>query len=629
MNGASAWPPDPTGKGIGKNRTQGQVRGRDRTRAEQGLSVRAGHWLLPLLVAALIALMLLSAVLVAARNNPRLTSEDLMNLLLVREIVDRQGDFYWHGTSNPFLVPEPLFEAMGDALFEEVGLVHLVAYGTQVLMILAGLVVLAKCLRPEARWSRLLGASALGSCLYGLAVLGLPDLGRWSYKPATHGAHWPLAIVTIALVCSALGGGRGSKLRSTLGAAVCLSLLTFSDRVFLLWITVPCLSLVLFVLMVERGSRPPSVLRGLALVASVPASVILAGTVRASGRIDFGSETYEANLSGPMWSSWTRFVADLRDSRDLALGCVVGALFLLMAVFSLGRRARLWPKGEEDPAVGERRRVLFSLLCASALAVVPTVTVAGGFWLDRHAGRFLQPLFVMPVLWLAVWSISGSPRWTRRFSASASVIVVLGSALIAHASAPIEELRLAAGAVDDVAELEVLAGKLGLQGGLSDYWFAGTIRAISRGRVRVAPVEWNTGAPMLWGGSPDWHFDAPDVDFLIIDRLDPVMTTAKFGHPDCVARAGPYTLWIYGKDSSRLGQEYRREALERARAAGFHPRTEWFDRATPIPIQLPAGPERDSGQSGVPCASLDHKAIFEEDFESGSFSRWISRVGRQ
>jgi hypothetical protein len=584
---------------------------------------RGGRWLEPALAAALLLLALASTETVWREMAPRFGSDEVQIFLLVEELRHRGADLYWAGTSNPYLFPPTLFLAIGRLFASSVIGVHAVAYAAHLAALFGALYVLARAVHPTTARRRAALGAALGTALYGLAAGTLPAFGWWISMPPQHGMHWPLVPLVCAWALRALCGPRGVWLRAALAAGAMAAFGIASDRILALWMLAPTLLLAAIDALRASGGRRRSTVTALLLAASVPAALGLLALLAASGRFAYGSSGYDDSLVGSPLASLRRFLGDFGRDPEIAAVVTVALTAAVAIGVVLVREARLGRLDSGAAEGFEGRLARFALWCLGALGLAGAAIFAGGFWTTEWATRFLQPFLVVPISWIAVTTTARRGGGPLREASPALFLLVAGGLALSVEARGEGPLRTGPEAAVQAERLASLVRGAELGGGLAHYWQVGRLRAWSDAALPLAPFYGDEPTPILWGGSPDWHFENPGIDFLVADGVDAIVLRARFGSPRCVLDVEGLEVWLFDDaDTARLC-EFRAGALAEAERKGFRVRPEWT-------ASLAACRRRAARARTVPhpCERLAPPAaefanLLRDGFEGGDLARWL------
>ncbi len=528
------------------------------------------------LVAASSAIGAALVLLVSMIEIPTLDGDGLFTWLLVRDLIDRRGDVVWQCMTNFYFFPALFFVALGDAIFEDLGLVHLASFAAQALAMLGAGALYARIAAPQAspRHWILSGVSLL--CLYLVAMIVWPILGHTAFQPASHGMHYPVAVLVLAAFLAAIT--RPSR-TSTVSFVVLGSLLLLSDAIFLVWLFAP-LAIACFTAfgVFQRDLRRlwrATWLIGAPFVFSVIGKLSIEGT----GRFDRRSRTGERELS-EILGAFQRFARDLAEVEGaMALGAVAALALLSACGVLLAARRPRWREALELGlgSLGASRLLWMGGVVAAGLVTTLLVPLAAGVWDGPQSARYFTNLAFLAILGSAHASlaaaVAGRATVLRGF---ALVGLVLGATSVVVERNAFVPRHLLAPYPAEIEAIDALARTHGLQFGLAGFHLANPLRALSREGLVVASVRSNL-RPYLWGTSADLFFRNTGYDFVILDRLDPEAVRRRIGPPRRVERAGSLELWIYDReaDAARFGFLREQAAVEISNR-GLMLRDEWM-----------------------------------------------------
>jgi hypothetical protein len=237
-------------------------------------------------------------------------------------------------------------------------------------------------------------------------------------------------------------------------------------------------------------------------------------------------------------------------SSVLALGCLIGPLFLCWAFF---RGAPVLVPGRRSAGTGQADfvgNVLWVSMVLCGLAYL-----ASNIPKDRATARYFVPFYLSGAV-LIGRVLADRVRDMR--------LAVVGSAVlgIAYVFTVWDDLRKPA-AVDRAVELADALAEQGLKYGYGPFWDASIVTASSGGRVAVRPIfvrpispERHAIAPLPWMADASWFKDEPG-KFVVIEPgatapyqfgLAEWICTATFGPTAGRYEVGPYVVLVWDRD---------------------------------------------------------------------------------
>ena len=212
---------------------------------------------------------------------------------------------------------------------------------------------------------------------------------------------------------------------------------------------------------------------------------------------------------------------------------------------------------------------LYVLLAMGAsLAATVLGPVIFGIYDNEAANRYLTPLYVIPALTLLPLlreQLAASPGRDGR-----AILAVAANAALAYGLWSVlagQHGQLPSSYSQDVACLDQLADRYGVQYGYGDYWNAKRLSLLSRHRVRVNQLNadlssywWITD--ILWYYEGDSRRRQPhDNRFIITDRLDRNKILQMFAAPAAVLNCGGSEYFYYGRETDQAFRNYLPENL--------------------------------------------------------------------
>jgi hypothetical protein len=528
------------------------------------------------LIAAGLAVCAALVLRIAVIELPKLDSDGLHTQMLVQDLIERRGDVVWQCTTNFYFFPALALVAVGEALFDDLGLVHVTAFALQALGVLAAGIVYARVATPRLRpreW--LLAATAL-TTLYLCAALAWPLLSHTAFMPTSHGMHFPVAILVLAAF---LAAETRPAWPSTAAFLLLGSLLLLSDVIFVAWLFAPLAVASFAAWALARRDLRRLLRAGLLIGVPVALSALGKLALEATGRFDrrtrSGGGSPQEILAG-----FQEFLANLpRIEGAGALG-LVSALTLLSAVALLLAARRRGVRDALSRGLGHRggaRLPWAAAFTAAGVVVSLAAPLLTGAWEGRGSARYFANLAFLPALWASHAALAaGALLRAGALRAFALACIALGAAGALGGGERPSLAALRTPYPARVAALDALAEAHGLRFGLADYWLANQVRALSRRGLRVVAVQPSL-RPYLWSASADVYFETPSYDFVILEDISREVVERRLGPPREVLWAGPLEVWRYDREAdARRFDWFHQEALDAVRRRGLLLREAWL-----------------------------------------------------
>ena len=537
------------------------------------------------LVAAASAICAGLVLLVSAIEIPALDADGLHSYLLVRDLIDRQGDVIWQCTTNFYFFPALIFVALGEALFDDLGLVHLASFAAQALALAGAGVVYARIaapLAPPRRW--ILAALSL-LCLYLVALIAWPFFGHTAFRPTSHGMHYPVAVLVIGAFLATITRSSRTSTASFVGLG---SLLLLSDVIFLNWLFAP-LAIASFAAfgVLERDLRK---LRRATLLIGAPFFLSIAGKLAVEWTGRFNRRTLlGAHRRSEVFGAFQQLVHDLPSVEGaLALAALAGLALLAAGALLLAARRPRVREGLDLGLgrLGASRLLWMSGILAAGMITTLLVPLATGAWNGPGSTRYFTNLAFLPVLWLSHVALAAAAAGRAAvLGGFALVSLVLGIASAVFERDAFDPRRLLAPYPARIAALDALAQSHGLRFGLAHFDLANPVRSLSRQGLVVVAVKPSL-RPYLWSTSADVYFQTTGYDFVIPQGLDREAVLRRIGPPRRIESAGSLEVWIYDReaDAARFASFREAAAAEVARR-GLMLREEWTQEPPDAPLR--------------------------------------------
>ena len=381
----------------------------------------------------------------------------------------------WYFPPAPSFFPDlPLLAACAPA--SDLGLRHGL-YGLLLLALLALATAWLGRRRFGLGWGEALAAGLTGSLLLAGGLAFAPAI-KDLLTPAHHGGALLGSLLLLALAPGP-GPGQEAGPGERFAALVLTFLLSFSDRLFLLWGVFP--------LLLTQASQPSTFwrldkLKWWAWVAGGWALAEL-GLARLRGLTP-------PTVARVRWDYWLEHrggqeLAKLGELGGLVLGA--GALGLLALVWLSWRVWRLLAGSRDAGSWSGREALAWASLSAIA-------SLLAALALGELLGRYTLPLFVLPALRLPL--ALPKARWLAGAAMGAALLAVL-----VHAGTG----KLRGWSWDYPPEAVLLDASLagrGLKVGVADYWQARRLRLLAHSHPQLLPIRVlgleGRLAPYLW-----------------------------------------------------------------------------------------------------------------------------------
>ena len=546
------------------------------------VSAVAFEWSLVAAVSAICAGLVL---LVSAIEIPALNADAFLTRLLVRDLIDRRGDVIWQCATNFYFFPALFLVALGEALFDDVGLVHLASFAAQALALAGAGVLYARVsapLAPPRRW--ILAALAL-LCLYLVALIEWSFFGHSAFRPPSHGMHSPVAVLVIAAFLAAITGASRASSASFVGLG---ALLLLSDVIYLAWLFVPLAiaSGTAFVV-VERDLRK---LWRAALLIGAPCFLSIAGKLAIEWTGRFNRRTLlGAGSRSETLGAFQQFVHDLPGvGGALALASLAGlALLAAGALLLAARRPRVREALDLGLGrLGASRLLWMSGILAAGVLSTLLLPLATGAWRGPGSARYYTNLAFLPILWLTHVALAAAAAGRAALLCGFALAgLILGIAVAALERDAFDPRRLLAPYPAQIAALDALAQSHGLRFGLASFGLANPVRSLSRQGLLVAAVKPSL-RPYVWGTSADVYFQTTGYDFVILQGLDREAVLRRIGPPRRIESAESLEVWIYDReaDVARFGF-FRKAAAAEVSRRGLMLREQWLREPPDAPLR--------------------------------------------
>ncbi len=421
------------------------------------------------------------------------------------------------------------------------------------------------------------GPALVGGMLFGsglLALRALPGHSLWLWwlgAPCCHGGVLLLGFAYLWTLATGLRRGVVGRLPVGLFCLALAGLL--SDTLFLFQILLPA-TVALFIC----GRRYPGIERWLRWQGGSGAAALLCSQLFKPlcylGHCFYFSRIIRVSPTPQhQWHALRQFVSDLPALLHDGWGF---ALLALAAAISLFGSLRAWRRAVPitAPASTINGGVLdfFRVFCVVSLLLMLPLPVLICSWKDVNNVRYLLnwlvlPGFVLTLETVVKWGVpvpSAEPGGHyRRWGLVAAAAFFLVCLACAASGLRHEALRFPY--PGDVADLDAILQRRGLQRGLAQYWDAKYVTALSHAGAEVRQIR-PDGTLYFWDNNAFGYYEAdsagtlswPAYQYVLTDLLDEPAVARVFGEPQAKETAGRFQVWIYSED----GQRRIRDALE-------------------------------------------------------------------
>lgn len=192
-----------------------------------------------------------------------------------------------------------------------------------------------------------------------------------------------------------------------------------------------------------------------------------------------------------------------------------------------------------------------------SLIITLGALIVSGNWADKGSIRYIQPLYFLPLFFLALILAVYNDRKAFRLKVILLCTVVIFSLrhiipeavtlLAANLRLPYPEM---------VQCLDRVVTNYDLQYGYSDYWNAKYTTILSRSKVRVNQVQSNMHI-YNWINNPAWYINKvgegsgqyPKYQFILTEQLSKAEIEARFGQPAIRKQCPGTEIYIYNRKS--------------------------------------------------------------------------------
>jgi len=358
-----------------------------------------------------------------------------------------------------------------------------------------------------------------------------------------HFGAFLMSLVAVALLMALIESWR-EWLAALL--AICCFLAFLSDRLFMFDFVLPAGGTLLVLRWVGRVSRS----RAAAIVSRIAIGLVLAVAAdHLLSREPIPKITQALSHAMRFFAETPAYLHSVGVSAIIS----IGVPYLVFAAYPF---IRSWaPTAAGDDRHGLDRSAML-LWCFAAFAIVCVFALTAAVYADQGSYRYLAAAVFWPLIFVVIAALQIGGRHVVRFG----WCVLLSLGVVFAAAAGKQNFVPATATWRDALATCLLQqrDRLGLKAGIAEYWLARTATVGSNWRVQIDQVT-GDAAPLLWGNNPRSYrrsiqnpAQAPDYNFIVVDKLDSAAVLRKFGQPQRSEPCGSYTLWIYAEPFDRI-----------------------------------------------------------------------------
>jgi hypothetical protein len=363
------------------------------------------------------------------------------------------------------------------------------------------------------------------------------------FAPVNHFGAFLMSLISLALVISLLESWVASF---AVFLTVCCFLAFLSNRIFMFEFVLPLAAALLVLLWTGRVSR--SCATALALCTVI-------GVVAAAGVDLLLTRQPDVPIEHPL-SHVMKFV----DAAPGYLHSVWLPAIVSLSVPYLIFMCYPFLKSSWSVAQGSDRRrsdtpAVF-VWCFAAAAISGVLVLTAVLYVDFGSYRYLTAALFWPLIFVAIAAMQLGGRYVIGIGWCA--LLGLGAAFLARA----HDRNFVPGTATwrDALATCLLEQResLGLKAGLADYWLSRPATIGTNWSMQIDQIT-GDGIPYIWGNNPRFYLksiqnpkQAPDYNFIVVDKLDSAALLRKFGSPARTAPCGPYTVWVYAEPINRI-----------------------------------------------------------------------------
>ncbi|MBE2194105.1 MAG: hypothetical protein IAE83_08010 [Anaerolinea sp.] len=475
---------------------------------------------------------------------------------------------YYYFSAASFLFPDTLILFGLRLLTANIHLQIVAHSALQVTLFTAALYLIARRVFPGNvvfQGLPLLGMSALLLAMRASGgLLGDATAGE-AFSPLIlnvhHGGMMLTGVWSIWLLIVILQGGTGKRTPLKLGLA---SLVLFlingftiqSDFLYLAGFALPMLAVLIVLYVLRRIRRRPLLLVSTALIGGLAFGIL---TIRTSAIF---SHLSVRRVDPQSWIGFQSKIAEI--FAHFPLIPILGGAYLGLGGVALLLALR--PSRRDELGITHDTAGLLTLMILTASAAAITLAGVLSWNLETRYYAFAL-LVVIAVGWPF---LLGRFQTLVHFGAKRPVWIGIGALIILLYGANDWTRLSALGAYndyypEDVRCLDENTARLGLEGGMAEYWYVKHNRMLSRRGLKFAPVQ-DDLLPHLWISNPYWYDQRFDFVILKEDGLTHQITAEavrrRFGEPagtfTCPdwQRRGTATIWYYNRPTDTPVWDY-------------------------------------------------------------------------
>jgi len=385
-----------------------------------------------------------------------------------------------------------------------------------------------------------------------VAVAG--DVGLWRdlqlsivLAPGCHGGGALMTLACLVLLVHVLDTGAW-RWPAWLMGAICFATAA-SDYLFLVTFTVPaCLTLCASMTIVRRG---PSFARPLVAATATVAASSVFGALAAPWLFpaSLATSSYTVFRPAAAFATFGTIAALCRQPQGRAFAVLL-TLDVAFVAFAVARlfKERAAGRAGRRPDRAITPVVFVAALVASSWGAVIAIGVFTGVASLRYVTLALLGPLLMTLAWLHQ-RVTWTGPWERGACVAAALAVGSTAVCLAPALAPyLVQGRQVGEFLGGVQRTEHI------EAGLAEYWWANPVTLLTRGAVRLRPVD-QDGSVRRWISSSAWYepgpaTSAPRFRMILMRGLDEARIRGKFGEPSRVLSApgGVRDVWLYSEE---------------------------------------------------------------------------------
>jgi hypothetical protein len=496
------------------------------------------------------------------RYDALLYNSDAMFIpVFYRDLLQRGDIRGWDLPTNPYFFPDMALFIPLLALIHKIHLAAILYGMLQLLLLIAGVLLLQRHLSGTSRWAQAITLLTLTLCML-LIATGKQIFYAYALMSVHHmGTLVVMPFATVAML-QALQPERSTPARRRAASILfALTLITsLSDTLFIIQFVLPAI----FASLLwgkYQGSRWRDLLflnGGVVLSAAagqwlrqwiVPISKFLVYAERDEG------------MSAASFSNFVDWSRQAAANDPLFALFWLTSLLALLAVALLGLRQQ--PNGQNE----NRPLALVATLFLGSMFLSVLAAIVSGNFEDAFSARYLLPTLYLPILvgwplFFATWlpfrerQVNVSQQFAPTLAATTSALSLTAITYILYALVTGQPITYAA-LIDHedsfVACLERESAQRQIRHGLADYWQADSTTALSEGALNIVPVATDL-SPIFWNNNPA-RYQAP-FEFVMIHKhasadrqLREEVILQKWGQPAGTFECESSKIYLYNRPS--------------------------------------------------------------------------------